>query len=174
MHTQQISEEFAYALGSIRSYMGEANTIVEIGTDYGGSLILLSLLAADDAQMVSIDPNPLSQGKFDALVRPTINMTQLLGGSEDDSIYNDLITILDGRGIDILFIDSVKDAPAPRDNFETYSKLVNSPGVVMFHEIERPGVRDIWDEVSINYPHDAIHTRLNRLKSWYGLGMIYF
>lgn len=175
MPTSQIVEEFAYALGAMRLHVGsEVGTILEIGSAYGGSLILLSQLAADDALIISVDPRPiLDMNKIGKFVRHTINIVHICGKSEDRETIEEVRRLTYNSGIDILFIDAVKDAPAPRDNFSVYAKLVNSPGIVMFHEIERPGVADIWSEVSIDYPHEAIHTRLNRLKSWYGLGIVY-
>lgn len=143
-------------------------TVAEIGTAGGGTLYLLSRLAADDATIISIDlpGNPFDWGYSDADVerfrsyrRPGQRLSLVRADSQADSTRDDVVRELKGRDLDLLLIDGDHSYSGVKRDFELYAPLVAPGGLVIFHDIlHHPGAEDVqvdvlWDELKGDYRH---------------------
>lgn len=122
----------------------QPKTILEIGTSNGGSLFLFAHVAASDALIVSVD---LPHGEFGGgyprwrgrLYRSFATEGQrirlLRADSHDPSTLEAVHTALEGREVDLLFIDGDHTYAGVRSDFEMYGSLVREGGLVAFHDI---------------------------------------
>jgi|SRR5579862_1190851 len=173
--TQQ-TDEILWLLGHIRR---EApRTIVEIGTDEGGTLFLWSRAAPSDAVLVAVDTRPLGPlGRLSryALVRRAFARNGqrieflLPRDSHDPATVEELRAILSGVPIDFLFIDGDHTYDGVRCDFELYSPLVRPGGIIALHDIAStiaPGVSRFWSELTEAYDTEQ------RIASEFGIGLI--
>ena len=169
-------------------YEKKPKVILEIGTARGGTLFLASQLADDNALIVSIDlPDGMYGGGYPKWKIPlyksfkkrnqTIELIQ--GDSHTTEILNKLISILNGRKIDYLFIDGDHTYEGVKQDFETYTKLLNTNAIVAFHDIvpdrsEIPNhfVYEYWNDIKNYYEHKEFIKDINQSKL--GLGVIYY
>ena len=139
------------------------STVVEIGTAQGGTLGALCEMATDDALIVSIDvPGGDFGGTSDVYgQRDTDKMASYANeGQRVEFIQADsqkvetvkaLERILDGRRIDLLFIDGDHSYEGVKRDYELYSPLAS--GIIAFHDIlehtseKRSQVHLLWEEI---------------------------
>jgi 23S rRNA U2552 (ribose-2'-O)-methylase RlmE/FtsJ len=148
-------------------------TVVEIGTARGGVLYCLSQISSRNATLVSIDlpgaPNCGGQtGNERALFSTFGPVTQdfhfIPDNSQLPSTRERLVEILDGRKIDLLFIDGDHSYNGCKSDFEMYKSLVADSGIMVFHDIclfpdvwgERCGVGLVWQELHKKYGGEEI------------------
>jgi predicted O-methyltransferase YrrM len=159
----QIPEEIAALL---RILQGEPpRTVLEIGTAQGGTLFLLTRVAAPDALVVSVD---LRRGHFGggypewraplyrSLARADQRVELVVGDSHDPRIGQRIRRLLGGRALDLLFIDGDHSHEGIRRDFADYTPLVRPGGVVALHDIvpggpgkhgDPGGVPAFWQEI---------------------------
>jgi len=158
-----------YELGAFLAHVRSRRprVVVEIGTARGGMLYCFSQLAARDATLVSIDlpgaPNCGGQTETERDVFATFGpLTQRFHFIPDDShlesTQKHLAAILDGRQIDLLFIDGDHSYEGCLADFEMYGHMVSPDGVIAFHDIcvfpeQWPGnaVGLAWRDVKARY-----------------------
>jgi predicted O-methyltransferase YrrM len=136
--------------------------VVEIGTASGGTLFLLSRVAAHDALLVSIDlPRAAFGGGYPAwrswlyrsFGRESQQIKLLRRDSHEASTFRRLERLLGGRRIDFLMIDGDHSYTGVSQDFDMYSKLLADDGIIAFHDIvtgseERVGgVPTFWKEL---------------------------
>ena len=163
-------------------------TILEIGTARGGTLFLASQLAADDALIVSIDlPDGMYGGGYPkwkipfylSFKKANQKIELIQGDSHSDEIYNQLLSILNGRKIDYLFIDGDHTFEGVKKDFDTYTQLLNDKAVVAFHDIgkdlsEVPNhfVHEYWESIKNKYNYREVIKDPRQSKL--GIGIIQF
>lgn len=160
-------------------------TIVEIGTASGGTLLLLSRVAAAHATLVSID---LPGGEFGggyrrwriplyksfALPRQTIRLIR--GDSHRAETVAKLKAILNGRAIDFLFIDGDHSYEGVEKDFSIYRSFMASSGMIALHDIaetspqKRCDVHRFWQEIKNEFNCTEIVKHSSRKK--FGIGLI--
>jgi predicted O-methyltransferase YrrM len=125
----------------------EPTTVLEIGTSNGGSLFLFARVAAADALLVSVD---LPHGEFgggyapwrSVLYRGFASRQQrirlLRADSHETRTLEAARAALEGRQVDVLFIDGDHTYEGVRRDFEMYKSLVRDGGVIAFHDIVPP------------------------------------
>lgn len=136
--------------------------IMEVGTANGGSLFLLTRVAAPDALLISID---LPGGRFGggypewkgplfrAFARPGQEIVLIRANSHDPATAARVSTLLEGKEVDLLFIDGDHSYDGVKSDFEMYSPLVRTGGIVAFHDIvtgpesDVGGVPRFWREL---------------------------
>jgi predicted O-methyltransferase YrrM len=119
--------------------------VVEIGTAAGGMFYCLCQVAAPDALVVSIDigdGGSFGGGQTDAETRLFETFRQrnqrlafLRGSSLSHAIREQLIALLGGQPIDVMFIDGDHNYGAVKADFEMYRGLMRPGGIVGFHDI---------------------------------------
>jgi len=146
--------------------------VLEIGTAIGGTLFIWCRLASDDATVISVDlPRGLFGGGypmwkavlFRYFRKPQQKLHLIGGDSHDPRTLEKVKRILGGEELDFLFIDGDHTYEGVRKDFEMYSPLVRSGGVVVFHDIVpfdevrdpygQVGVPRFWSEIKNRYRH---------------------
>jgi predicted O-methyltransferase YrrM len=142
--------------------------ILEIGTNYGGTLLLLCRVSAPGAKIISVDlPNgPFGGGYpkrkaplFRRFPKGNAQLYLIRGDSHVPSTRDHVLKILGGEQLDCLFIDADHTYSGVRHDFEMYSPLVRSGGVVAFHDIvtyqqgTQCEVEKFWGEIKQGYRH---------------------
>ena len=180
----QVREEIVQLVDLVRQR--RLNIVVEIGTHGGGSLFLFSMIASDNATIVSID---LPAGDFGggyqkdrariyrAFAARKQSLHLLTGDSHSSGMVDRLKQILKGRKIDFLFIDGDHTYRGVKKDYLEYSKFVKKGGIIAFHDIvEHPPqtrchVHRYWTEIKEKLSHLEIIK--DREQGWGGIGVIY-
>ena len=181
--TQVRSE--AVALGKMLEAHAPARSL-EIGTNYGGTLLLLCNLSAPRAKIISVD---LPSGRFGGgyprrkipLFRKFPKSGQQLHLIRADShlpgTKERVLRILDGESLDYLFLDGDHTYEGVRRDFEMYAPLVRSGGLIALHDISEHKedtdcqVDKFWSEIKTQYRHQEIVE--NPKQGWAGLGILF-
>ena len=132
-------------------------SILEIGTAQGGTLFLFTRIAAADAQLVSLDlpEGPYGGGYplwkiplFEEFPLPSQRLELIRDNSHDPAVRLKVAALVGNQGLDFLFIDGDHSYDGVKQDFEMYGPLVNSAGVIAFHDIDYSSdVRRFWDEI---------------------------
>jgi cephalosporin hydroxylase len=161
--------------------------VVEIGTARGGTLYGLACVAARDALLVSIDlPGGKFGGGYDDVTRrrmeryarrrQTLRFLPL--DSHSASTRNRLIELLDGRPVDLLYIDGDHTYEGVRADFAGYTPLVAPEGRVAFHDIvsgdaERSGgVPRFWSELKAQMHEEPLEFVDDWNQNGLGIGVL--
>jgi hypothetical protein len=165
-------------------------TVVEIGTQKGGTLYAWCRIAQPDALIVSID---LPGGPFGGGYRLCDMKTFRRYKRKDQKLYllrmdshrlstkKDLLRKLQGREIDFLLIDGDHRYKGVKRDWQMYSPLVKRNGIIAFHDILfHPGVpackvNRFWHEVKVRYRHSTYVDKKDDRGwgQWGGIGVIY-
>jgi predicted O-methyltransferase YrrM len=159
--------------------------ILEIGTSNGGTLFLLSGVAAADGCIISIDL-PFGQygGGYPAWKRlffksfaKTSQIIELIRADSHNPATREIVaTILQDNKLDLLFIDGDHTYEGVKKDFEMYEPLVKAGGIIILHDIvphrqkHGCGVDRYWDEIKRNHEHREFVE--NPDQQWAGIGMI--
>ena len=156
--------------------------VVEIGTKFGGTFMVWCELAP--GIKISVD---LIEGIHGGVTRESTDKRNdmfkelypnkcffIEGNSHDDSTYNDLVNILNGKQIDFLFIDGDHTYEGVKQDYEMYKELVSDNGYIAFHDInDTPRHRDrnvyvskLWNELI------GEKIEFNIKADWAGIGVI--
>lgn len=150
-------------------------TVVEIGTAAGGTFYCLSQIADPSALLVSIDFLGGNYGggqtnlecKLFATFGPVTQRVEFIRQrSFHYSTLTSLRKILDGREIDLLFIDGDHSYAGVKSDYEMYHPLVAEEGMIAFHDIiEIPEEAKGWqngNDVSIFWKELSLKVRSSR------------
>ena len=155
-------------------------SILEIGTASGGTLFLLTRVAAADARLVSIDlPGGPGGGGypawkiplFEEFPLPDQRLELIRDDSHDPAVRARVAELAGEQGLDFLLIDGDHSYEGVKSDFEMYGPLVKSPGLIAFHDIDYvPEVRRFWDEVKIGRRFEEIGADSGQK---FGFGVLY-
>jgi predicted O-methyltransferase YrrM len=141
-------------------------TIVEIGTEKGGTLAIWCALADPKATVVSIDlPGGIHGGGYPnwrtliyrRFALPSQTLHLLRADSHQSKTRDHLKTLLPPDGIDFLFIDGDHTYEGVKMDFDMYSPLVRKGGLVAFHDVsthpaeKKCDVDKFWREVRTKF-----------------------
>jgi predicted O-methyltransferase YrrM len=132
--SQQLDEILAFL---DRAAELRPRTVCEIGTSAGGTLYLLTRVAADDAVIVSVDleiPPHLAAARR-RLARAGQQVVSLAGDSHSDAMRDRVRQALAGRPLDVLFIDGDHSYEGVKRDWELYSPLVRPGGLIGLHDV---------------------------------------
>ncbi|HST18004.1 MAG TPA: class I SAM-dependent methyltransferase [Gaiellaceae bacterium] len=116
----------------------EPRTICEVGTSAGGTLYLLTRVAADEAVLVSVDleiPPHVAAARA-CLARAHQRVVSLAGDSQTDAMVARVRRAVGNRPLDVLFIDGDHSYEGVKRDWELYSPLVRRGGIVGLHDIQ--------------------------------------
>jgi predicted O-methyltransferase YrrM len=160
--------------------------ILEIGTANGGSLFLFSKLAHPEATIISIDlPGGRFGGGYPAYKKSFYQsfagakqkMILHRANSHDTQTLQQIKMLLGDNKIDFLFIDGDHTYEGVKKDFELYSPMVKSSGLIGFHDIaQHPpewnvGVDEFFNEIKNLYKHQIFID--NPQQGWAGIGVLY-
>lgn len=155
----------------------QPRTVLEIGTDAGGTLLLLALAAAPDATLISIDLRWRQIGSpwyYPQFAVPPQQMHLLRANSHAPHTLERVRAILQDRQLDVLFIDGDHTYEGVKADWQTYGTLVAPNGLIALHDLIRhplaPGVCDFWQELKERYVCTEIVA--DHSEPWGGIGVI--
>jgi hypothetical protein len=152
----------------------QPRAVLEIGTNYGGTLFLFCRAAAPDATVVSLDlPGGLFGGGYPALRIPYYKafaagrqrLRLLRMDSHSAKARKAVKRALAGRALDFLFIDGDHSYAGVRQDFAQYGPLVRPGGLIAFHDVGTiapeigVGVLQFWQEIKGRHDHEEIVER---------------
>jgi predicted O-methyltransferase YrrM len=161
-------------------------TVLEIGTNHGGTLCIFSRLATYDATIISVDlPKGEFGGGYSWFYIPIFNFFRyakqklhLLRGDSHSSEMGDGVRHIVGhnRKIDLLFIDGDHSYEGVKQDFNHYAGLVRPGGIIAFHDIAEHTIKTcqvsrFWDEIKSEYSYEEIIE--DRSQGWAGIGLLY-
>ena len=180
----QIPSEFRALIDEVR--VRGPRTIVEIGTARGGSLLAWCRLAED--LVVSIDlPGGIHGGGYAAPRaklygefthgREAAKVVLLREDSHQERTTAIVSDLLQGRPIDLLFVDGDHRYEGVKRDFELWRPLVARTGILAFHDIvnhpEQPSidVHRFWKEI-----RGSFRTRefVENYEGGFGIGLVHF
>ncbi|MCJ7489610.1 MAG: class I SAM-dependent methyltransferase [Thermoplasmata archaeon] len=179
----QVKEEVIQLLRTLDAM--RPKTILEIGTARGGTLFLLARIAAQDAEMISID---LPEGSFgggyperlapliSSFARPGQRINLLRADSHSPETLAEVENILAGRNLDLLFIDGDHEYEGVKTDFNMYSGLVRKDGLIALHDIVPGdpsivgGVPRFWNEVKVGRETTEIIKDMRQ--GGFGIGLV--
>jgi cephalosporin hydroxylase len=144
---------------------------LEIGTNYGGTLLLLCQLSPPDAKIISVD---LPSGRFGGgypkrkvplfrrFPRAAQQLHLIRADSHSPKTKEQVLRILEGEPLDYLFLDGDHTYAGVQHDFQMYAPLVRSGGIVAFHDIvvhKRETdceVNKFWTEIKQRYRYREI------------------
>ena len=161
----QVREEVAELLELL--WQRRPRSVLEIGTASGGTLFLLTRVAAEDAHLISLD---LSAGDFGdgyprwkmplyrSFALPGQRLDLVRADSHDPATYQQILDLLGGEQLDFLFIDADHTYDGVKRDFEMYRPLVRDGGIIGFHDIKPStdpvyGVHRFWNEIKRQQEH---------------------
>jgi cephalosporin hydroxylase len=159
---------------------------LEVGTNYGGTLLMLCALSPPGARIISVD---LPRGRFGGgyplrkipLYRKFPSSGQRLhlirGDSHAAETKQRVLRILSGERLDYLFLDGDHTYDGVRRDFEMYAPLVRSGGILALHDIVEHkrekdcGVDKFWTEIKRGYRYREIIA--DPRQGWAGIGALF-
>lgn len=122
-------------------------TMLEIGTATGGSLLAFTRVCAPDAHVMSVDlPGGAFGGGYPtwklplykAFAEPRQRLDLIRRDSHSPETLADVRSRLGGKALDFLFIDGDHTFAGVQQDFESYRSLVRPGGLIAFHDIAAP------------------------------------
>jgi cephalosporin hydroxylase len=157
-------------------------TVVEIGTDEGGTLLLWTRVAAPDALLVAVDARPLGiLGRFSAyavlrrgLARRQQRVELIMpADSQSQATVERARRLTHDRPVDFLFIDGDHSYDGVKRDFELWSPLVRPGGIIAFHDMkpDHPdGVPQLWMELQERFETEE---RVAAADPSFGIGVLH-
>lgn len=162
-------------------------TILEIGTANGGTLFLLSKVAAKDAKIISIDlPNGPFGGEgfpdwkipiYKTFVTNKQKIHFIRSDSHNKKTLENLKKIIGKRKIDFLLIDGDHTYEGVKKDFEMYNTLVKDDGLIAIHDVsygpkENVGqVPQFWNKIKSRFK--TLEITINDNSVGYGIGLLF-
>lgn len=109
--------------------------VCEIGTDYGGTTLVLSHMLRSVELQIGIDLYVKNRLLLRALHRPDQRLHLINGSSSTQPTWGRVARLLKGDQLDALFIDGDHSYKGVTNDFLLYRRLVREDGFVMFHDI---------------------------------------
>lgn len=145
----QAREEMMAVWPSIRELC--ARRVLEIGSKRGGWMFGMSPTFAPYAQLVMVDVHPMGAHShaLDLLRAEEYDVTLHVAGSHRDETRDEVRALFGGQPVDVLHIDGDHATPSCLRDWELYSPLVRSGGLVIIHDLYnyREGVWDAWRDI---------------------------
>jgi cephalosporin hydroxylase len=160
--------------------------VVEIGTYKGGTLRCWAAMCPERTSFVSVDlPGGTFGGgcsdeeaaRFTDFLKPGQTLTTIRADSHAPETLSRVQQALAGRPVDFLFIDGDHSYAGVKADYEQYSGLVRSGGLVAFHDIvlhpANPDCRvhEFWAELKQTTSARELVDR-DGYETWGGIGVV--
>lgn len=161
--------------------------VLEIGVAGGGTNLLLSHAHPSIGFVGAIDLYVRNKEKLSYFAPKGQKRLHLDACSYDPKTVREVARALDGRKLDLLFIDGDHTYDGARRDFEAYAPFVRSGGIIALHdivpdEVTRSGtftgnwvgeVPELWQDLSRAYPRCRTFVA-DPEQDGYGIGVIEF
>ncbi len=150
----------------------------EIGTLEGGTSLLFCRFLQTLEAMLCIDLYVKNKELLKLLAPSTQQLLFFDMPSSSPDSLNTVAKSLNGRRIDVLFIDGDHRYEGVKQDFLSYRPFVSEGGLILFHDIVEDhggkawvgGVPKLWREVSSVYPHTEFVN--SRGQDGFGIGVL--
>ena len=157
---------------------GRLRAVLEIGTDSGGTLFLVTRVAEPDAIIVTIDiGHPERAVIYRAFAKDEQRVEMIHADSHQPRTRDRVKRLCGSRQLDLLFIDGDHSYEGVRRDFELYSPLVGKGGMIALHDIVPGppllvgGVPRFWQELKARYASSCELVE-DRQQGGFGIGVI--
>jgi cephalosporin hydroxylase len=176
----QATDEILWLLDIVKAL--RPRTVVEVGTDEGGTLFLWTRVVAPDAHLVAVDMRPLgvlgAWSRYAVVRRGLARHEQRIdlvmpADSQSPTTVERVVELLGGRPVDFLFIDGDHSYEGVKRDFELWSPLVRSGGIIVLHDVkpDHPtGVPQLWAELKERFDTEE---RVAGDVPSYGIGVVH-
>ena len=110
-------------------YQRRIDTVLEIGTFQGDSLRVWRE-ELDPELMIGVQDT--DETTPETAMELGVRMVQ--GKSQDAAVYAEVLGVLDGRRLDLLYIDGDHLYDAVKEDWQLYSPLVREGGIIVLHD----------------------------------------
>jgi predicted O-methyltransferase YrrM len=179
----QIDEEISQLVALLQR--NNTTSVCEIGTAWGGTLVIWTAICDADATIISIDlPRALFGAGYPKLrtsfyrsfAKKGQNLFLLRTDSHILSTLSEVKRILGSGGLDFLFIDGDHSYEGVKRDFDMYKSLLNRGGIIALHDIVKTsdptfGVPSFWAEIKSKYSTTEIVSDPSQGSA--GIGVIY-
>jgi predicted O-methyltransferase YrrM len=162
--------------------------ICEIGAAGCGTTFLLAQAAASDATIIALDLafDPSRKAALQTFALPDQRLLCLEADSHRPETARFVAAQLEGRSLDVLYLDGDHSYDGVKRDFELYRDLVSPNGMIVFHDIvadyktrfgiettsDTGGVPRFWQEIKVSWK------RVEEIvedyeQDGYGIGILY-
>ncbi len=145
--------------------------ILEIGTNYGGSIMSMSKgLGKDnlsDSLLVTVDIVKINEEGF----KKYPNIQRVCGDSLDEKIIEKTVGSFN-KGIDLLYIDSLHEYEHTKNNIYIYGKKLDPRYVVLDDIRQCDDMKKLWREIEENFKTNAFDASDIIVRKGAGFGII--
>lgn len=138
----------------------EPETMVEIGTHFGGSLYVWMRALSSLKTVVSIDLQFAPTVRlFETVARESKqNLSMIQGNANDPDIRNEAVKKAGTTEFDFIYIDADHSYEGIKSHFELYRPLVSSEGIICMNCVEDSnyGVEKFWSEIESEYDCEKV------------------
>ncbi|MBC5796696.1 class I SAM-dependent methyltransferase [Sphaerospermopsis sp. LEGE 00249] len=146
--------------------------VLEIGLKNAGNSFLFLHYLDNVEDLICIDIKLNNLGKLNCLKKNSQKILFIEGSSQSDFSIKKVVQKLNGRFIDLLFIDGDHSYDGVKNDFYAYQHLVKDGGIIVFHDIVSDkneseyeqssfresliysgGVPKFWNEIKDHYQH---------------------
>lgn len=180
----QILEEYVWMATRIVDLLGNPISIVELGSQSGGTLMLWSAISAPGARIVAVDlpyaatgmqykpAGPTDDTFLRACVAPDKKFTLVRKSTYTYAALDE--AGVEPHSVDVLFIDADHREAGVRADFWLWSHVVRDGGVIVFHDVHPGGeeiqVYKLWAEISARCP-SHVESYIHAPATQYGAGV---
>lgn len=184
--SSQQPEEILGLLEMVKSL--KPQLLCEIGCYRGGTLFLLSQVAQPDATLYSMDLSydPIRLQAYEYFRKGGQKFSFIQGDTHKPESLARLSDMLKGQSLDFLFIDGDHSYEGVKADYDMYSPLVRSGGLIGFHDIVidyetrygsktmsyTGGVPQFWQELKLLYPENSHEFIQDQGQDGFGIGVI--
>jgi len=136
----QTPREFFHFINFLEAHKIKYNRIIEIGSYYGGTTNVFKEMLSEDGLLISIDIDE-HKTMTEAMERFKDNekVKFVIGDSNIPETVDIVKDIMGNKKCDLLFIDGGHSPENIRLDYELFSPLVETDGIVSFHDSIRNG-----------------------------------
>ncbi len=149
--------ELQELLELIRQKPGKSQVALEIGSRFGGWMVMVKRLCPNVARFISVDVVPLPHVAKRELAGIC---NQVVGDSTAPGTISDVGRVLHNldRNVDILHIDGNHEYEYAKGDFGNYLPFMEPDGMVIFHDTlsTKFGVGRFFDEIKNSYRNQMI------------------
>lgn len=160
------------------------HSVLEIGTNRGGTFYLFARHAAPDARLLTVDLHLQNEAIIRSFGRGKQRVELLAGDSTAPETIAAIRSYFPG-GIDFVLLDGDHSYEGIRQDFENYAPLVKPGGLIAFHDIVEDnetrhgvitggwagGVPRFWREIREQYEH--VEFVNDPLQDGLGIGVLF-
>ena len=122
--------------------------IVEIGVEFAGTLGIWGHLLSGDGILIGVDINGNHEKRIEKNIEDVpCEKHMLFADSHEEKTKQNILSLLNGRKIDFLFLDGDHTFDGVKNDYLMYAPLVKKDGIIGFHDINDKGVSKLWREL---------------------------